>query len=328
MKISVLIPAFNASETIGPTIESALGQTVQPDEILVMNDGSTDNTAAVLELFKPRVTVLHQSNKGVASARNELVARAQGDLLAFIDADDIWHSKYLEVQRRLLEAHPGAVASFTAHVNFGGEGEYRWNSDPATASFNVEVIPPLDFLERYNNAPGVFMCLSHCCFPKNALSGLGSEPFKMKMAEDSYFLNLLAPRGPVLYAHTPLVAYRVLTGSLSSDRVALTAAEIRVCELLQPYYMNLPDRRFLSTFRVATASKRRSHAKILLGIGKTQEARKQLWRSLGDTHSAISAAKSAALLFLSCLPSSLQPVWPPPYREVKVSGNAGQTASL
>src|ERR1035438_3553301 len=110
MKISVLIPAYNASRTIRATVESVFGQTVQPNEILIMNDGSTDDTAAVLQSFTSRVTVLHQVNQGVASARNELVARSQGDLVAFLDADNIWHPQYLEAQRKLATAHPDAVA--------------------------------------------------------------------------------------------------------------------------------------------------------------------------------------------------------------------------
>src|SRR6266550_4678110 len=324
MKISVIIPAYNCEATIRSTLDSVLEQTLPPDEILVLNDGSTDQTAAILRTYEPRVTVIHQPNGGVASAINALCERATGDLIANLGSDDLWHPKYLEVQRRLFEAHPNAVAFFTAHANFSGDGHYRWESDPAAAPFSVEVIPPLDFLIRYNKAPGIFMCMSYCCIPKHVLNGLGSEPFKMKMAEDSYFFNLLAPRGPVLYAPVPLVAYRVRIGSLSSDRLALTEAEVRVCELLKPYYMNLPDRRFLSTFRVVTASKRRAHAKILLGIGKTKEARKQLWRSLSDSHSSICIAKSTGLLFLSCLPGSLQPAWPPPYRKFRVSGNEGQ----
>src|SRR5258708_3302796 len=99
MKISVVIPAYNGARTIGATLNSVLKQTVQPDEILVLNDGSTDDTAVVLEQYQ-NITVLDQENRGVAHARNVLSQQSTGDLVAFLDQDDLWHPRYLEVQLR------------------------------------------------------------------------------------------------------------------------------------------------------------------------------------------------------------------------------------
>src|SRR5665213_896682 len=118
MKISVLIPCYNASKTIDATLSSVFAQTIQPDEILVLNDGSTDDTLARLEKYKNRVTILSQENAGAAEARNRLVQKARGAILAFLDADDLWHPSYLEVQKRLINAHPGAIAYFTWHDDF------------------------------------------------------------------------------------------------------------------------------------------------------------------------------------------------------------------
>ena len=100
MTISVLIPAYNCQATIRETLDSVLAQTRQPDEILVMDDGSTDQTPAILEFYKPRVQVLRQENQGVAAARNSLLERAQGDLLAWLDSDDVWHPHCLDIQSR------------------------------------------------------------------------------------------------------------------------------------------------------------------------------------------------------------------------------------
>src|SRR6202011_4481710 len=152
MKISVLIPAYNCAATIRATLNSVLQQTSAPDEILVMNDGSTDNTASIVESYKDRVTLFSQPNGGIASARNELLARATGDLIAFLDSDDLWHPKYLEVQRTLFKKHPEAVAFWTGHVNFYDDGDYQWMSEPSDIGGNVELIAPLDFFERYNRA--------------------------------------------------------------------------------------------------------------------------------------------------------------------------------
>jgi len=325
MKISVLIPAYNCEATIRAALDSVLRQTLPPDEILVLDDGSTDQTPAILGTYEPRVTVFHQPNRGVASARNALCQRAQGELIAVLDSDDVWHPKYLEVQRELFEAHPNAVAFFTAHVDFRSDGDYRWETDPAAAPFSVEVIPSLDFFRRYNKATGPFGCFSYCCIPRGALTQLGCEPFKGRAAEDSYCCYLLSLLGPVVYASAALVAYRVRTGTLSTNHLWTFREWVRIFELLEDQYKRSASKDLHMAFREAFVSKRRAYAKLLMGSGEVAEAREQLWRSLSDSHSVISAAKSAALLFLSCLPRPLQPTWPPPHREVKVSGNAGTT---
>lgn len=118
MKISALIPAYKAAGTIEATLESILAQTQPPDEILVLLDGVVDDTPKKLEKFTPRVTVHIQENRGVACARNRLVELASGDLLAFLDADDLWHPDYLKNQHALFAQYPNAVAVYTGHLRF------------------------------------------------------------------------------------------------------------------------------------------------------------------------------------------------------------------
>lgn len=313
MKISVAIPAYNCASTIRFTLDSVFSQTVQPDEILVLNDGSTDDTLAILKSYEPRISVLSQPNQGVASARNALCKHAQGDLIAWLDSDDIWHPRYLEVQRSIYNESPPAVAYFTAHVNFSGEGNYEWQSDPAELHTEIQVIPSLPFLKRYSKAPGPFMCVSHCCIPKRVFNSLGQEPFKLKMAEDLYFFNLAVPAGPVAFLPKPMVAYRVRQDSLSSDRLKLTQAEVQAFELLNDRYATLGGG-FRRAFKLSFGAKRRLHAKVLLGAGQLGPARAQLRQSLGCLN-LISLAKSLRLLLLSYLPISLQPAWPSAQRE-------------
>jgi len=217
MKISVIIPAYNAALTIDAAIKSVLAQTVVPDEILVLDDGSTDNTFRHLEAHQPRATIFRQSNHGVAYARNFLCERARGEIVAFLDADDVWHPKYLETQRTMLKQCPEAVASFTGHVNFRGRGGYLWNDPLQDAMPNFEVIEPVHFLKRYNLCPGPFGSMSFCCIPKRILIRLGKEPFPVKLtsAEDFCLMNLLPLYGHIVYTGVPLVAYRETPGSLS-----------------------------------------------------------------------------------------------------------------
>jgi glycosyltransferase involved in cell wall biosynthesis len=115
--VSVVIPCHNALRWIGATVESVLGQSTPPLEIIVVDDGSTDGTAESVRRNFPQVRVLEQPNAGVSAARNHGVAVARGDWVAFVDADDIWLPEKLQRQHDLVAAHPGAQMVYTAwHV--------------------------------------------------------------------------------------------------------------------------------------------------------------------------------------------------------------------
>ncbi len=99
MKISVIIPAYNAAHTVVAAVDSALAQSYQPLEVIVVNDGSTDDTKAIAEgIDHPKLQILSQENAGASAARNRGYEHAQGDYLLFLDADDLLHEKKLEVQ--------------------------------------------------------------------------------------------------------------------------------------------------------------------------------------------------------------------------------------
>jgi glycosyltransferase involved in cell wall biosynthesis len=311
MKISVLIPAYNSAATIAATLDSVLSQTVLPDEILVMNDGSTDDTSKIVQQYEPKVEMFWQPNSGLSSARNALIAKANGDLIAFLDSDDLWHPNYLETHRELFEQYPHAAALFAAHANFDGFGSYIWDHASPNGKIKVETLDPAGFFRRFQVAPGHFI-MSFCCIPKRVLEGMGSEPFKLKApAEDVYVCNLLPFWGPVVFASAPLLgAYRGREGSLASNRLNCAKGEVEAFHLLEKRYTNGINSQMVREFKNAFASKRRAYAKILQGIGRTLEAREQLKRSLVQTIAPASIAKSLMLLFMTYLPRSLQPQWP------------------
>jgi glycosyltransferase involved in cell wall biosynthesis len=317
MRITVLIPAYNAFSTIRLAIDSVLSQTVPPDEILVIDDGSTDQTAAILDSYRPAISVFRQENKGVAHTRNLLCAHATGDLVAFLDADDLWHPRYLEVQRQLFQQHPDAVAFFTGHINFRGFGGHQWSNNDSFGEVKAERIRPVDFFRRYNQATGPFASMSYCCVPKRALAAIGSEPFCVNSVEDSYFLYLLALSGSVIYTPEVLAAYRIHRGSLSANHVKTFGVWVSAFELLEDPYRKTAEAQLFSAFQTAFASKRRSYAKLLLHAGRTTEAREQIRRSLSNTRNFVSLAKSIALLSMSFLPGPVRSkfVQPPSNRE-------------
>lgn len=104
--VSVIIPTHNRWPMLGEAVNSVLAQTADDCQLIVVDDGSTDDTAGRLRDYGARLTVLTQSRRGVAAARNHGASRASGGYLAFLDSDDLWHPHKLERQLGFMERHP------------------------------------------------------------------------------------------------------------------------------------------------------------------------------------------------------------------------------
>jgi glycosyltransferase involved in cell wall biosynthesis len=326
MKISVVIPTYNSAKFIAATIESVFRQTVPPDEILILDDGSKDDTVSILNSYGPRVTIFQQANRGVAAARNELCKRASGDLIAFLDHDDIWHPSYLEVQSRQSAKHLTATAFFTLHVNFYGYGGHEWRDDAVGGNAEPQVIAPASFVGRYNNSTGTFYSMSFCCIPKRLLALLGDAPFceTVSGVDDCYICNLLPLHGPVVFTPVPLVAYRVTPQAQSSNQLKNFQMVVQVFESLERLYRDAADTRLLRAFNLAFAGKKRRYGKTLMGAGRISEARNQFFGSMNRSSNPASMAKSVSLFCVSYMPSLLQPRWPSGSRQSAVqTGKTG-----
>ncbi|NET46460.1 glycosyltransferase [Okeania sp. SIO2B3] len=134
-RVSVIIPVYNGDRYIYQAIESVLAQTYQSYEIIVIDDGSTDNTRLVLEPYVEAIRYVYQENQGVSAARNHGIDLAQGELIAFLDADDFFLSNKLTAQVGVFDAQPnlGIVHSGWRRVNQGGEtikDEKPWDYVP------------------------------------------------------------------------------------------------------------------------------------------------------------------------------------------------------
>lgn len=309
MTVTVVIPAYNCASTIRETLDSVFAQTSAPDEILVVDDGSTDRTFSVVESYKPKVVCLRQSNQGLAASRNRLISRASCDIVAFLDSDDLWHPRYLEMQRRLWSGYPEAAAFFTAHETFGASPGVRWTGAAMSPAAANDVMSPLEFLGRYAASPGPFLP-SFCSVPRRILDRM-VEPFRLRIAEDVYFFNLLALEGRAfVYCPAVLGAYRLREGSLSSNRLLLNEGEVLAFEVVEPHYRAGSDIEMRRVFGRAYAAKRRLLAKTLMGVGKRAEARFQLRRSIRECPDTLSIAKSIGWLASSYMPKALQPARP------------------
>ncbi len=115
--VSVIIPTYNRSKLVPRAVTSVLEQTFKETEILVVDDGSTDETAANLEPFSKTIRLLrHERNRGVSAARNTGIRASSAPLIAFLDSDDRWLPGKLDAQVRFFSDHPGAVACQTREI--------------------------------------------------------------------------------------------------------------------------------------------------------------------------------------------------------------------
>jgi len=124
-RVSVIIPVFNGEAYIADALDSVMAQTVQPLEVIVVDDGSTDQTASIVRRYD--VTLIQQENRGLADTRNVAIERSSGDLIALLDADDVWTETKLADQIEALRAHPDAGYALGYHrYLFSGETRAAW----------------------------------------------------------------------------------------------------------------------------------------------------------------------------------------------------------
>jgi glycosyltransferase involved in cell wall biosynthesis len=121
--VSIIIPVYNGAPFIAETVKSALGQTCFDCEIIVVNDGSSDNTLSVLTQFGDSIKIINISNAGVSNARNVGIAAASGEYVAFLDADDLWQIDKIKKQLAVMKLNPSVgfcCCNFTVKDHRGG----------------------------------------------------------------------------------------------------------------------------------------------------------------------------------------------------------------
>lgn len=116
MQISLIIPTYNRCSTLKRALHSVLQQTMRPFEIIIVDDGSTDETASMLKKDFPQLSYITQDNKGVSAARNRGIQQAQGDWVAFLDSDDTWLTEKLAMQACALESVPDIKVCHTEEI--------------------------------------------------------------------------------------------------------------------------------------------------------------------------------------------------------------------
>jgi hypothetical protein len=135
LSVSVVIPTYNRSSLVSRAINSALSECTPGDEVVVVDDGSTDPTREILSEFGPRIRPIHLQNGGAGKARNAGIAAATKDLIAFLDSDDEWRPGKLKLQRALFQARPDILFCFSDFANRAQDGKVTerylrfWHND-------------------------------------------------------------------------------------------------------------------------------------------------------------------------------------------------------
>ncbi|NET83836.1 MAG: glycosyltransferase [Moorea sp. SIO1F2] len=200
-KVSVVIPTYNAMTYLPKTIDSVFNQTYDDFEVIVVNDGSTDNTEQwISQIADPRVKLISQANQGLASAaRNKGIANARGDYIAFIDADDLWEPTKLEKQLSVLEENPdvGLVYTWVAYINETGKPTGRVFEHHAEGNVWEKLVE-----HNIVECGSVAMVRRHC------FESLGVFDQTLRAAEDWDMWLRIASRYPFAVVKEPLVRYR------------------------------------------------------------------------------------------------------------------------
>lgn len=208
LPVSVIIPAFNSEMYIRTAIESVLAQTLVPAEIIVVDDGSSDDTRMIVKSFGPTVTLLtNERNSGPGYSRNRGVAQARSPWIAFLDADDLWRPEHLMSMCSLLVQHPQSALSFCPVEVFGLHVGTWPSKIECTGS-------PFDFFPTQLQGGAIQTSTIVLHRPKFEAVGGFDEIVRFVhgrrvQAEDFDLTLKMAYQYPIIAAPTPTVRYRI-----------------------------------------------------------------------------------------------------------------------
>lgn len=275
-RVSILMPCYNAGRYVAASLASSLAQTWPEKEIIVVNDGSTDGSAAVLESFRAHgVKIVHQTNQGQCAAANRAYAEATGDYIKFFDADDLLDPRTIELQMARLDGSQTAIASAEWGRFFGDDLEsFKLNPESVWRD-----MAPLDWLvESWMKARPMMQC-ALWLIPRAILEKSGLWDPRLSLINDfEFFARVLPLASEIRFTPGARLYYRSgLAGSLSGqksrravesafnslmdgtghllarrqDPAARLAAANVLQDFIYTYYPTHPDLRAQMTARIA-----------------------------------------------------------------------------
>lgn len=244
-KISIVIPAYNAEKTILETIQSIQAQTFSDFEIIVINDGSTDNTLDILSTIDdPRLRVCSYKNGGLPVARNRGIEQSTGEFISFIDADDLWTPEKLEAQFEALNRHPnaGVAYSWTAFIDENSQFLYAWKP----LYYEGNVYPELLCKNFISSGSNILV-------RKGYIEAAGRFDPSLKSVEDWDYYLRLAAICPFAVVPEYQILYRRSTQAMTSKLDVMETANLIVMErayqAAPPEYQHLKSKSLANIYR-------------------------------------------------------------------------------
>ncbi len=210
--VSVIVPAWNSERTLRETLESAAAQTYRNIEIAIVDDGSTDRTAAVAERFcatDHRARIVHRKNGGLAAARNSGIENSRGDWIAPIDADDLWHPTKIEKQLRVALSSPEPVGFVYCWYRQIDEQERVLSSGPRVA-LTGRIFNQLAYFNAVENGSALLLS-------REAVADVGGYDESLPAYEDVMLQLRIASRWSIALVPEHLVGWRRHSTNMSGD---------------------------------------------------------------------------------------------------------------
>lgn len=250
--VSIIMPAYNVAPYIGAAIESVCAQTFTDWELLITDDGSTDETHAIAESYvssQPRIRLLRQVNGGISAARNTALREASGAFIAILDSDDLWSPAYLAAQMELLRMHPD-VDIVTGNAWFLGGPQ---DGQPALPTPDPRPTPDLTSLLA--DETSVFVM---SVFRRRVYDTVGGFDESMRCNEDYDFWLRAAIAGFRFHRNDRLLGhYRRRADSLSAAELTMLRGILRVYAKLRPAVLERPRELAILDAQVARFDARR-----------------------------------------------------------------------
>ncbi|MFC1510445.1 glycosyltransferase family 2 protein [Candidatus Omnitrophota bacterium] len=233
IKVSILVPSYNGAKYLPDALNSALKQTYQDFEILIMDDGSTDNTKEVLapflEAHSDKIRYFYQENQGLACARNAAISHAQGEYLALLDADDIWLPQRLEKTVAVIEADPqvGLVHANITRISLEGKELDTPKRDVSVLSGSI--FEHIFLRKAHVSCPTVLFrkkCYDDCGGFDPALARLGCEDRELWLR--------FVKKYSFQYIDEVLAFYRLSASSMSKNKEKMMKARMYVVDKFCP----------------------------------------------------------------------------------------------
>lgn len=208
MKFSVIIPLYNKAHYVAKAINSVLSQTFADYELVIVDDGSKDNSAEIAKKTiaeQPQCKLIHHANAGVSVARNNGVVVSQGDYLCFLDADDWWAPTFLEEMTRLIEEFPEA-GIYGTNYTIVNETKKKTRVAPIGVDAGFEK-GYINYCQVYAKTLAMPLWTGAVCVPRTIFDEFGGFPKGIKLGEDFLLWIRIALKYKVAFLNKPLAYY-------------------------------------------------------------------------------------------------------------------------